>query len=188
MKKVLVVLFAIALATGFAYAIDAEARCGMMGGGCGMGGGSAMSGMKGGCGASGCGMASMGGTNSPCGHAGCMCGPGCPGPGCMCGAMSGAQNVGKCGTPGCVCGASCPGAGCQCGMMSGMGGAGGQGMANPMMKVFLEDTRELRKTLHMKRFEYAEAARDFDVSVEEIMKMEKEIKMLQMKINRYWLK
>jgi hypothetical protein len=182
MKKVLVVLFAIALAIGFAYAIDAEARCGMMGGGCGMGC------MKGGCGASGCEMASMGGMKGPCGHAGCMCGPGCPGPGCMCGAMSGAQNVGKCGTPGCVCGASCPGAGCQCGMMPGMGGAGGQGMANPMMKVFLEDTRELRKTLHMKRFEYAEAARDFDVPVEELMKMEKEIKMLQMKINRYWLK
>jgi len=106
-----------------------------------------------------------------------------------CGMMATESMKGSCGTPGCGCGAGCSGAGCACGAMSGMGGHGpGHGMGNPMMKVFLDETKELRKELHMKRFEYSEAARDFDVPVEDLMKMEKEIKMLEMKINRYWLK
>jgi hypothetical protein len=107
----------------------------------------------------------------------------------MCGAMSGMASMrGACGTPGCICGSACAGAGCMCGSMSGMGRSGGAGMGNPMMKVFLEETKDLRRELHMKRFEHAEASRDFDVPVEDLMKMQKEIRILEMKINRYWLK
>jgi hypothetical protein len=182
MKKVLILFFAVTLALGFAYVIDADAQCNMMGGGSG-------GVMKGGCGMGGCGMSGMGAMKGACGNPGCMCGPGCSGPGCMCGAMSGMGAMkGACGTPGCVCGAGCPGAGCACGSMAGMGRTGGPGMGNPMMKVFLEETKNLRKELHIKKFEYAEAARNFDVPVEELMQMEKEIKIIQMKINRYWLK
>jgi hypothetical protein len=180
MKKVLILFFAVTLAIGFAYVIDADAKCGMMGGGCGsgMGSGCGMSSMKGGCSTGGCGMSGMKGG----------CGSGM-GSGAGCGMTGMGAMTSACGTPGCPCGAGCPGAGCQCGMMSGKGGHGARhGMGNPMMKVFLEETKDLRKELHMKKFEYDEAARNFDVPVEDLMKMEKEMKILQMKIERYWLK
>jgi len=156
MKKLLLIFFAVTLAIGFAYVIDADAQCSLMGGGgCGMSSG----GYK-----CGCGMSGKGAMKGACGNAGCMCGSGCPGAGCKCRAMSG---IG--------------------GQMMG-GHAASPGMANPMMKVFLDETKDLRKELMLKRFDYSEAERDFDVPIEDLMKMEKEIRMLQMKINRYWLK
>lgn len=161
MKKVIIVFFALALALGFAFVTDGEARCEMTGGGC----------------------------------SGCMCGGACGNPGCMCAGGVGGMGAMKGGCSGCICGGACGNPGCMC--AGGMGGMGipkmgkqhmGPGMMNPMMKVFLDETKDLRKKLMEKRFEYQEAARNFDVPVEDLMKMEKEIKVLQMKINRYWLK
>jgi len=175
MKRLLLLFLAVTLAIGFAYVTTADADCGMMGGGCGAHGQASMKG---------CGMGAMTGS---CG-AGCMCGE-MHGAGHGCG-MAGTEAMkGSCGIPGCGCGAGCSGAGCACEAMRGMGGhAARHGMGNPMMKAFLDETKDLRKELHMKKFEYHEAARNFDVPVEDLMKMEKEIKMLQMKIERYWLK
>ena len=191
MKKILFIFLAVTLAISFAYVIDAEAQCGLMGGGGGQG---CMGGSGGGC-MRGGGMSGMGAMKGGC--RGCMCGGACGTPGCMCaGGMSGMGSMkGACGNPGCPCGAACAGPGCMCG--GGMGGMRmpmmgrqpmGSGMMNPMMKVFLDETKDLRKQLMDKRFEYAEAARNFDIPVEELMKMEKEIRILQMKINRFWLK
>jgi len=47
---------------------------------------------------------------------------------------------------------------------------------------FLDETRELRKKLHDKRFEYFEALRDPETTPETLTKLEKEIHELQEKI------
>jgi|Deesub1362B_J571_1020462.scaffolds.fasta_scaffold00139_9 hypothetical protein len=49
-------------------------------------------------------------------------------------------------------------------------------------KKFLDETRELRKQLHDKRFEYFEALRDPNIKPETITKLEKELSELQQKL------
>ncbi len=78
------------------------------------------------------------------------------------------------------------------GMMGGMMGHGmmGRGMMGPCMwgygakeyQKFMDDTRELRKELHNKRFEYFEAMRDPDTKPETVNKLEKEMWEIQRKI------
>jgi hypothetical protein len=48
---------------------------------------------------------------------------------------------------------------------------------------FLDDTRDLRRELQGKRFEYAEAARNPKATAEDLAKREKEIRDLQGKIS-----
>ena len=82
------------------------------------------------------------------------------------------------------------------GMMgSGMMGSGygghmmGQGMMGMMSsgdaesyKGFLDDTVDLRKKLHNKKFDYFEATRNSDTKPETITKLKKEIREIQIKI------
>lgn len=90
------------------------------------------------------------------------------------------------------------------GMMMGSGMMGGYGMGPSMMggygmgpgmmgwnagpdrygydQKFLNETRDLRKQLHEKRFEYFEALRNPETPPETITKLEKEITELQQKI------
>lgn len=48
---------------------------------------------------------------------------------------------------------------------------------------FLDETADLRKELHNKRFEYAEASRNPDTTVGDLRQLEKEIYDLQSRIN-----
>lgn len=90
------------------------------------------------------------------------------GPGMMHGMMGGGYETGPCFMGG-------------YGMGSGMMGRGygmGQGMRyyNPeQYDKFLDDTKELRKKIHDKQFEYFEAARDPKATRESLMKKEKEL-------------
>lgn len=69
------------------------------------------------------------------------------------------------------------------GMMGRMGGMMGPGYgmqrSDPAYQKYLNDTTELRKKLHDKKFEYFEAARKPDAKRESLMKLEKEILDLQ---------
>jgi len=68
------------------------------------------------------------------------------------------------------------------GRMRGMMGPGGYGMqgSDPAAyQKYLNDTTELRKKLHDRKFEYFEAARNPDIKREALMKLEKEILDLQ---------
>jgi hypothetical protein len=59
----------------------------------------------------------------------------------------------------------------------------GQGMAGyGFDKKFLDETADLRRDLHEKRFEYSEALRDTDTTPKTIAKLEEEIRGLQEKI------
>jgi len=82
-----------------------------------------------------------------------------------------------------------------CGMGPGMMGPGmmGRGMGMGMGpgagawaygKSGLDATKDLRRDLHMKRFEYFEALRDPDISDKDILKLEEEIRILEIKIRR----
>lgn len=48
---------------------------------------------------------------------------------------------------------------------------------------FLDETADLRKDLHDKRFEYVEAQRDPETNTETLTKLEKEIRELQQQIH-----
>ena len=61
-------------------------------------------------------------------------------------------------------------------MMGQMGGGG------PQDQKFLDDTADLRKELHNKKFEYFETVRSNDAKPEMISKMEKDIFDIQQKI------
>lgn len=62
-------------------------------------------------------------------------------------------------------------------MMGSMTGWAGRGPGSD--PAFLDETREARKELHEKKFEYFEAVRDQDTAPETIAKLEKEINKLQ---------
>jgi hypothetical protein len=66
------------------------------------------------------------------------------------------------------------------GHMTGRMGWGGQGYGTDQK--FLDETADLRKELHEKRFEYMEAGRDPKTTNDTIAKLEKEIYGLQEKI------
>lgn len=57
-----------------------------------------------------------------------------------------------------------------------------EGAGSEENQKFLDETSELRKELHNKRFEYMEMSRNSDTSVESISKLEKEIYGLEDKI------
>ncbi len=64
-----------------------------------------------------------------------------------------------------------------------MGGWTGQGYGTKQTdQKFLDETADLRKELHNKRFEYFEAQRDPDTTTKTLAKLEKEIYELQEKI------
>lgn len=77
-----------------------------------------------------------------------------------------------------------------CGMGPGMMGRGmGMGMGSgagawAYGKAGLDATKDLRRELHMKRFEYFEALRDADISDKDILKLEEEMRILEIKIRR----
>jgi hypothetical protein len=80
------------------------------------------------------------------------------------------------------------------GMMGGMmgmcpnmmgGGMMGQGMMNinhPRMQKFLDETKDLRRELLLKKFEYSEAMRDPETSPETLVKLLKEKKAIMLKL------
>jgi len=51
---------------------------------------------------------------------------------------------------------------------------------------FLNDTVDLRRALHNRRFDYNEALRNREVKHDDLIKMEKEMLELQMKIKEKW--
>jgi hypothetical protein len=79
-----------------------------------------------------------------------------------------------------------PGWGMGPGMMGGMM-APGYGMMEPecgaKFQNFLDETRDLRKALHMKHFEYFEASRNPETAGESIAKLREEIRELIGKIS-----
>ncbi len=99
----------------------------------------------------------------------------------------------------------CPQMGTGMGMMMGpgmMGGMMGPGMMRSMMghmgmmgpgmmkgywskpkvKKFLDDTKDLRKELHMKKFEYMEALRNPDTPKETLTSLRKDMKKLMIQL------
>jgi hypothetical protein len=89
------------------------------------------------------------------------------------------------------------------GMMNpGMMGYGGCGMMSPGMtgrgmmwqygakdyKKFLDDTKDLRKQLYDRKFEYFEAARKPDADRKKLAEIEKDMWEIQKKINEKWQK
>lgn len=70
------------------------------------------------------------------------------------------------------------------GMMGGMGPGWGMmgGYYNPQMKKFLDETKDIRRELVLKRYEYHEALRDPKTTPEMMQKLQKEIKDLNMKL------
>jgi hypothetical protein len=79
-----------------------------------------------------------------------------------------------------------PGWGMGPGMMGQYGYGRGYGMMGPehgkKYQKFLDDTRDLRKALHMKRFEYFEAMRDPETTEETMTKLREETRDLMKKI------
>jgi hypothetical protein len=65
------------------------------------------------------------------------------------------------------------------GMGPGMMGYGGQGYNAEAYQKFMDETLELRKKMHTKKFEYSEALRNPKTTREDIIKMEKEFQELQ---------
>jgi hypothetical protein len=80
--------------------------------------------------------------------------------------------------------------------MAGYGGCGmmGHGMGPGMMhgydsdtyEKFMNDTKDLRKKLHDKKFEYYEAVRQPDITREDVSKIEKEMWEIKKNINDKW--
>jgi hypothetical protein len=69
------------------------------------------------------------------------------------------------------------------GMMHGGGmGPGMMNVYNPQMQKFLNETRELRKELHMKQFDYSEAIRNPKTTPEAMEKLQKDIRTLNIKL------
>lgn len=66
------------------------------------------------------------------------------------------------------------------GMMYGYGPGYGYG---PKSQKFLEETKDLRRQLHMKMFDYMEAARDPETKREQLNKMHEEIQDLKKQIH-----
>jgi len=81
--------------------------------------------------------------------------------------------------PGMMGGMMGPGMMGHMGGMMGPGGYGMQGSDPAAYQKYLNDTTELRKKLHNKKFEYFEAARNSDMKRETLMKLEKEILDIQ---------
>ncbi len=69
------------------------------------------------------------------------------------------------------------------GMMHGWGGGYGPGYGyGPESQKFLDETRDLRQQLHMKMFDYMEAARNPNTKPEQLNKMQEEIWNLKKQI------
>lgn len=135
-------------------------------------------------------------------EAGPACACGCGMDNCACtagGCKMGGGCAGACGKASCACmaGGGCrlgggmmKGSACAmhggCGRMGGMGmkGGGMHGMMADMDRDALDATREMRREMHMKKFDLHEAMRNPDISDEEIMKMREELDMLKLKIKR----
>jgi hypothetical protein len=87
---------------------------------------------------------------------------------------------GKSWGPGYGCNVNNPGYGCS---VPGQGyGRNMHGRAGGYDQKFLDDTTDLRKELHDKKFAYSEAIRDPKTEPEAIVKLEKEIRDLENKI------
>ena len=75
----------------------------------------------------------------------------------------------------------------MCGMMGGMGGGmmgPGMGTLSPeAQQKFLDATKDLRKKLHDKQFEYGEAARNPKADKKELLKKRRELWDIQQKIH-----
>jgi hypothetical protein len=76
------------------------------------------------------------------------------------------------------------------GMGPGMMGYGmGRGMHDPQAKEFLDETKDLRKSLHMKHFEYFEAMRDPDTPPKTMKRLRDETWELKKKLfDKRWEK
>ncbi len=74
-----------------------------------------------------------------------------------------------------------------CGMMgSGMGTGMMRGYDSNAYEKFMNDTKDLRKKLHDKKFEYYEAVRQPDITREDVSKIEKEMWEIKKNINDKW--
>jgi len=74
-----------------------------------------------------------------------------------------------------------------CGMMGyGMGPGMMRGYASNAYEKFMNDTKDLRKKLHDKKFEYYEAVRQPDITREDVSKIEKEMWKIKKNINDKW--
>ncbi|MEW6500694.1 MAG: hypothetical protein AB1456_04360, partial [Thermodesulfobacteriota bacterium] len=121
---------------------------------------------------------------------GMMGGMGMMGQGGMMGGMKGGMKGGGMGSGmgmmGGQGGMGMMGGGMGCGMMGGGMGMG-QGVLDELgpeeQQKFLDATRELRKSLHDKQFEYAEVARDSKASRQELLKKRKEVWDIQQKLH-----
>ncbi|PKN45497.1 MAG: hypothetical protein CVU58_08450, partial [Deltaproteobacteria bacterium HGW-Deltaproteobacteria-16] len=72
----------------------------------------------------------------------------------------------------------------MCGMMgSGMMAPGMGSLSSEAQQKFLDATKELRKKLHDKQFEYGEAARNAKADKKDLLKKRKDIWELQQKIH-----
>lgn len=183
MKKISVIVVLMALTAIFVYVDDAHAQSPM---GKSKGGGMMGAQMMD--------MGTMGTCPCGCGMQGCTCGKmgggrSCGAGGCGAGMMGGAgQMKGMCGPGGCGCGGVCGVPGCSCN--AGMPSVERIIMSHrdPIKRAFLEETKDLRKQLLLKRFEFFETARNPETPAENIMKLKREIEMLQIKISQFWLK
>jgi hypothetical protein len=71
------------------------------------------------------------------------------------------------------------------GMMGGYGmGPGMMNVYNPQMKKFMDETKDLRRKLHMMKFEYSEALRDPKTTPETITKLQNEMRDLVIKLQQ----
>jgi hypothetical protein len=142
------------------------------------------------------------------GYGGHMMGRGMMGSGAGCGMMGsgyGGHMMGRGMMGGYGMGPGMMGSGMGCGMMGhgygghmmGRGMMGGYGMGHGMMgsgyygkqyQKFLDETVDLRREIHNKRFDYFEAVRNTDTERETILKMDKEIRALQDKLYEKSLK
>lgn len=71
----------------------------------------------------------------------------------------------------------------MCGMMGGMMGPGMGTLSPEAQQKFLDATKDLRKKLHDKQFEYGEAARNPKADKKELLKKRKELWDIQQKIH-----
>ena len=120
----------------------------------------------------------------------CACG--CGMPGCLCGSGGcGMRGTGR-GPMGMGMGMRGAGGCCQGDCRTGMMGKGhgmGRGMGpgagvGAYGKAGLDATKDLRRQLHMKKFEHFEALRNPDVSDKDILNLEEEMRILKIKIRR----
>ena len=74
-----------------------------------------------------------------------------------------------------------------CGMMGhGMGSGMMRGYDSSAYEKFMNDTKDLRKKLHDKKFEYFEAVRQPDITREDVSRIEKEMWEIKKNINDKW--